>query len=81
MYDCKRISEVKTKMSRKIQVVIEDPIAEEVDAVVVKKRFGNQSEFIRHLIREYLNDNAPTGPRTEIMDLFTSNLENQFASV
>ncbi len=48
-------------MSRKIQVVIEDSMAEEVDAVVTKKRFGNQSEFIRHLIREYLNENAPIG--------------------
>lgn len=66
-------------MSRKIQVVVEDPIAEEVDAVVLKKRFGNQSEFIRHLIREYLNNNAPTGPRTEIMDLFNMNPEKQFA--
>ncbi len=48
-------------MSRKIQVVVEDAIADEIDTIVRKKRFGNQSEFIRHLIREYLNENAPTG--------------------
>lgn len=66
-------------MSRKIQVVIDDPIADEVDAIVEKKRFGNQSEFIRHLIREYLNENAPTGQLTEISSLFSAHPENQYA--
>ncbi len=42
-------------MSRKIQVVVPDPIADEVDAVVKRERFSDQSEFVRSLIRDYLN--------------------------
>jgi len=41
-------------MSRKIQTVIPDRVAEEIDKVIIEDRFADQSEFVRHCIREYL---------------------------
>lgn len=42
-------------MSKKIQTVVPDNMANEIDIVIEKKRFADQSEFVRHCIREYLN--------------------------
>lgn len=42
-------------MSKKIQTVIPDRIAEEINTVLIEDRFADQSEFVRHCIREYLN--------------------------
>ena len=48
-------------MSKKIQTVVPDPIAEEIDFVIKRDRFADQSEFIRHCVRVYLNDKPPEG--------------------
>jgi Arc/MetJ-type ribon-helix-helix transcriptional regulator len=42
-------------MSKKIQTVISDNIAKEIETVIKEDRFIDQSEFIRHCIRGYLN--------------------------
>ncbi|HWQ96307.1 MAG TPA: ribbon-helix-helix domain-containing protein [Candidatus Methylomirabilis sp.] len=42
-------------MSKKIQTIVPDSIAKEIEKVVKEDRFVDQSEFIRHCIREYLN--------------------------
>ena len=42
-------------MSKRIQTVVPDHIAGEIEKIVIEDHFADQSEFVRHCIREYLN--------------------------
>ncbi len=72
-------------MSRKIQTVIPDRIAEEIDKVIIEDRFADQSEFVRHCIREYLKlrelDAKDLEAAIEEIESVANDLLNQEGSV
>lgn len=72
-------------MSKKIQTVIPDHIAQEIEMVIKKDRFIDQSEFVRHCIREYLNNRELKANEMEAiiaeLDQTADDLLNDYHSV